>query len=419
MTEETGNRMTMSFKTVQGNGTACEKTCRILFSPGRVAENAVLEKDRPVTELGRNAAGGLQTLEIIRQIIHVMRVRILFVSNRFHHLAAGRGRRSVLLPDLGLDLGGRVDVETEERTGEEEVVVGIVETAFGEHVMRHVLLVVKSDVAGTALQVLHLTVHIDAVGHESAGSEDFDAAFAHQMEPFGREHGPMDIRGRRAGFFAGDPDQFVHRHIIVMREPFLGAMLIRPVGEFGQRMESQMQPVGIVLEFAPIGRRHLVDGEFRLVMVIPEKTFEDEFAPVFLMDGLQSFQIKMIEEPGRFLPGQIGHEETVVVDPHGIAFERRLVPDQHDALGAFAEFVFGGCGHGIDPGFERHFGAEFAVAADCGQAVDRDAALRIGDAPDFNRQCIGGFPAVFMIQNFTVAVRSDFQHDKFLLFLGI
>ena len=71
---------------------------------------------------------------------------------------------------------------------------------------------------------------------------------------------------------------------------------------------------------------------------------------------------------------------------------------------------------------ERLFGlcgAEFAVAADCGQAVDRDAALGIGDSANFDQQCIGGFPAVFVIQNFTVAVRSNFQHDKFLQLLRI
>ena len=333
-----------------------------------------------------------------------MRIRILFVSDRFDHLTAGCRRSLVLLTDLRLDFRRGIDVEAEERTGKEQIVIRIVETAFGEHVMRHILFIEETDIAGTGFQVLDLAVHIDPVGHEAAGSQDFDAAFAKDMKTFRRQHGPMDVGRRRAGFISRDPDQFVHRKVVIMRQTLFAAVLVRPVGKFRQSVKRQMKPVRAVLEFAPISRGHLVEGEFRLVVIVPEKTFQDEFAAVFLMQGFQTFEVKMIEQPGRFLSGQIGHEKTVVVDAHGIAFERGFVPNQHNALGPFAEFVFGGCGDGIDPGFERHFGAEFAVAALCGQAVDRNAALRIGDAPDFDRQGIGGFPAMFEIENFAVAV---------------
>ena len=162
-------------------------------------------------------------------------------------------------------------------------------------------------------------------------------------------------------------------------------MLIGTVREFRQGVESQMQPVRIVLEFAPIGRRHLVEGKFRLIMIVPEKAFQDKFTAVFFMQGFQSFEVKMVKQPGRFLPREIRHEETVVVDPHGVAFEGGFVPNQHNALGPFSEFIFSGRSDRIDFRLQRHFGAEFAVAADRGNAVDRNAALRIGNAADFDQ----------------------------------
>ena len=86
-------------------------------------------------------------------------------------------------------------------------------------------------------------------------------------------------------------------------------------------MKCQMQPVGTFFKFAAVTLRNPVEGEFFRIMIVAVKTFENEFAAVFLMQFFKSSDIKVVKERGDVFLYQIGEKEAVVVDTHGITFE--------------------------------------------------------------------------------------------------
>lgn len=124
----------------------------------------------------------------------------------------------------------------------------------------------------------------------------------------------------------------------------------------------------------------------------------------------------MVEGVLRTFTGQVGEEETVVVQVKMEALERGLVPEDRLRLRVFTIGGNDAGGNGIDTLRHCDFRREELAVHGRIHAIDLDGVAAVGDALNLDREGVFCFLTVVVVDYRTLAKRGDFDHLEYSLF---
>ena len=249
--------------------------------------------------------------------------------------------------------------------------------------------------------------HAVGAEHRRVGSY---AALQQRPGGVGGEVPPVEHHRRDEGLFAREAHDLVADHVVFPGEILVGGVDVGAVRELRERVDRELEPVGVVDELPLPEIGHVL--HLAAEVVVAEEAVQRELDPVFFMDLLQSVQIEVVEGAFRTLLHEVGPEEAVVVDVEVAAAEGSFIPHHLDRLGELPERGHGPGGNGVDLSRQRHVREETPSVAKRGGVVDEDVRRDVADALDPDGKSVFILDAVVVVEDRALTEIGDFKHFR-------